>query len=731
MSNVEEKATYEELMPEEDHNKFRTSINDDMNSKDPEAYPESKENKEEDSAEEEEDEEEENNVGEANGRPSAAAQIAKEGRASRAGQLNPVSRVSRTHPIGKKHEVTDEEVNEIFPDEMQDIKNSEEYHSPLGFCECIKDLSIIAFPSAAYNFSTIVVELINLAFLGQRYDDPNIIDAIGISNLLMNCTTFYVFNALMAGIENLCSNALALRHYKLMGYYYQRARIIAYAYTIFISIFHIFTLGYTLPLLADNDQIFEFAHTYCYFELGQAIVGVQGAASIKMLEVFEMGNACIVIIFITSCLHPLWCYIFVFKFDWDVKGTGLALVITMLLNSILTTGYLWWKYPHPKGNFTINKKCFNCKGLCNYMKFTAGAAFLEWAELFCYEVMSMFALFMGDTEYSVYVILMQMIDLLFSIPLGFVQAMTILIADYIAAKSTRIVKNFCILAIAYASVCEILVLGVFYIFSKRLMKTFTTEDELIDMAVRVIPFLCMNQFLDNSQSCMMAIFKGLGKQYMASAFMLLTMYGFQPLAGFIGGILLKGGVYGLFLGNSCSLISCNVLYFCVLMCIDFEYAQEDTVKRIIKDRLIVGERESHLKEDEDEEVKKGKKGLLPESYPEKKKEKDEEGKNLKEGLRKLSDDLGNNMVEGERNAVKPSDLADAYEEINNLKKENEDLKTKIKEDNERNENKIKELENNLSEKERIIEEYKEKEEKLISEKNELEAKLNEIQSQGM
>ena len=145
-----------------------------------------------------------------------------------------------------------------------------------------------------------------------------------------------------------------------------------------------------------------------------------------------MGNACVVIIIITSALHPLWCYIFVGILDWDIKGTGMALVITMALNTIMSTWYLWVFHPYPKANFWINKSCFNPKGLKQYLKFTIGASILELAELFGYEINSFVALKLDDDSYSAYVLLMHIQEFCYAIPTGFIQAITILLAEFIS-----------------------------------------------------------------------------------------------------------------------------------------------------------------------------------------------------------------------------------------------------------------------------------------------------------
>ena len=72
---------------------------------------------------------------------------------------------------------------------------------------------------------------------------------------------------------------------------------------------------------------------------------------------------------------------------------------------------------------------------------------------------------------------------------------------------------------------------------------------------------------------------------MASIFMFISMYGLVPFAAYLGGILLDKGVFGMFLGFTFTFTYEAIQYLSVLLCIDINYAQEVTIKRIIKDKI--------------------------------------------------------------------------------------------------------------------------------------------------
>ena len=78
-------------------------------------------------------------------------------------------------------------------------------------------LSLIAFPGMFFYLSLLLLQTINLAFIGQKYGDDNMINAIGITNLYINCTLTSSYTGLVSGIETLAANEFATRRYRLVG----------------------------------------------------------------------------------------------------------------------------------------------------------------------------------------------------------------------------------------------------------------------------------------------------------------------------------------------------------------------------------------------------------------------------------------------------------------------------------------------------------------------------------
>ena len=58
-----------------------------------------------------------------------------------------------------------------------------------------------------------------------------------------------------ARIETLCANALAAKRFRLLGYYFQRARIVSYTVTTCLALFHWTTIRHILKLFKMNSEV--------------------------------------------------------------------------------------------------------------------------------------------------------------------------------------------------------------------------------------------------------------------------------------------------------------------------------------------------------------------------------------------------------------------------------------------------------------------------------------------
>jgi len=453
----------------------------------------------------------------------------------------------------------------------------------IKFRTIILKISGIAFPAMLFYLLVILMETINLIFIGIKYkNNKDMAESISAANLYINCTLFAITMGLISGMDSLCSNAFALKKYYLMGLYYHRARIVTYGVTFLIVIIHIFTAKYVLHLFKLSDKVISDAIKYLYYMLVYSFFDVQSTVNLRLMNVLRKAHISFYILLICILLHPLWNYIFIIYLDWEIVGSAIAFCIGRSILCILSTLYLWFFHPIPEANFSINRKCFT--GLFDFLKFSSGSLLLMCAEWWPYEILTYMASLMTEIEYNVHIFSAQINSLIFSLPIGISFATTIYISDYIVKCEVKLVKKAAIYITIFAACCSLIVSITLFFLKSQILKIYTQNTEILYEGKGVILYLCFTQFFDMIQYTFSSILRGLGKQTQASLMTFIQFYFVMMTLAWFFGFYLNMGVYGIWrailIGNS----SVGLLYFLMLVCISWEKIKEETIKRLENDQ---------------------------------------------------------------------------------------------------------------------------------------------------
>jgi MATE family multidrug resistance protein len=439
----------------------------------------------------------------------------------------------------------------------------------------------IALPGMMFYLFLILLQVLNMAFIGQKYNDDDMIKGIGVSNLYMNCTMFAIVMGIVSGIDTLCANAFAIKKYKLMGLYVHRARILGYAVTLLIVIVHFFTVEKVLRLFNLNERVISFSSKYIYVCLIYVFFDVQTACNFRLLNVIRKSHVNFFVLVIGGLLHPLWNYIFIIVLDLDVVGAGISFTLSRFVIFLCSTLYIQIWNPLPESNFWINRSCF--KGLYHYFKFSIGAAFLVCAEWWAFEVQAIIAISISEDDYTVHIILGQFSSLLYSLCIGFGFSATILIGEYIAKSPVQISKKAVWFILGYGLVSMCGLLTVFYFLKTQMFKLFIDKDYIIEKGLKCIPILCLCELFDFGQTVLSSVFRGLGKNLVASGLTFVQFYLIMTSLSFLLGNILQLGVYGMWLGILCGQVSGFVLYISIFLCMDLHLVKSQVKQRIVRD----------------------------------------------------------------------------------------------------------------------------------------------------
>jgi MATE family multidrug resistance protein len=99
---------------------------------------------------------------------------------------------------------------------------------------------------------------------------------------------------------------------------------------------------------------------------------------------------------ITIVLHFLWCYIFVVRLDYGVKGVGIATSITYSLNSITTFLLAYIDKDLKEAMLWPNRD--SLKGMWNFWKIGIPSAALNCFDVWCFEIMMLLSGYLSTDE---------------------------------------------------------------------------------------------------------------------------------------------------------------------------------------------------------------------------------------------------------------------------------------------------------------------------------------------
>lgn len=119
----------------------------------------------------------------------------------------------------------------------------------------------------------------------------------------------------------------------------------------------------------------------------------------------------------TLILHFLWSYLFIVVFDWREVGAALATNITYILNNILIDIYCSTsKNMQRTHKMWPDKRSF--ENLCTYLAIGIPGACMLCFEWWVFELLAVFSGLMSVEALAAEVIIVNMVSLIFMVPLG-------------------------------------------------------------------------------------------------------------------------------------------------------------------------------------------------------------------------------------------------------------------------------------------------------------------------
>ena len=298
--------------------------------------------------------------------------------------------------------------------------------------------------------------------------------------------------------------------------------------------------------------------------------------------------------------HPLWCYLFIFVFDLGITGCALSMVVTQFLIGLLLQLYILFRCPYPEAIYLFNKKSF--RNWWPYLKLSIPGIFLSCAEMWAYEILIVVSLWCSELDNKVYIMLYNILCVLFSIELGFMYSVLILVGKYIAQNNSFLVKKTMKLSLIYGIIISTIIAIVLISTRKSMLYMYIDDAEIVEKGSEAIIFMAFATITETMQNVFQGICKGLGKQLIASLIVFINFYVFLIGFSILFGKVMGMGVSGIFLGLLCGTTFSCLAYSFVILRFDYDELYKEAIERmeVEKEEVIIENEIVEEKEENDE-----------------------------------------------------------------------------------------------------------------------------------
>ena len=455
---------------------------------------------------------------------------------------------------------------------------------PMKILNAAKNLLSLALPNTATYVLQNLADLFTLYFVGL-IGDARLIGIIGLGITWYNITAYSIILGFCSTLDTFVPQSFGSGQYQNCGLYYYRAIVLVFLSCIPLSLV-LYSGAGIFSLLGMNDFTSVAAGKYGEMLIPNLFLSAQYELLRKFLNAQRIASPTTAVAVITTILHPLWCYLFIFKFyNSSYLGAALAKTFGSLLSIVLLSLYIKFSgcCKDTLCPIKVTEVFSNWKPFLILAVPSALMIALDW---WAYEVMNVMAGIIGSEELSVNVALVQINLLLFMIPVGIGSAACAFVGNYLGANQESTCKFYIIIGFGINFSVVVLSGICLLLFRHYVGHYFFSEEDVIDLFSSVLLILIFGSMFDTSQGFLSRILIGMRKQYLATVAVVIAYYFIMIPAGYIFLFKLKKGLYGLWYANFLAAVSLASIFLFILLKADW--------KKIIK--VIQEENEQESKE---------------------------------------------------------------------------------------------------------------------------------------
>ena len=301
----------------------------------------------------------------------------------------------------------------------------------MTFYQALKNIIIRFIPSSLALFIEYGILLSNIIFIASLGDSV-LLSGAGLGVFTINIVIFWVDVGLWGGLDTLVSHSYGRKEFYLCGVYLNSARIVIAILFIPQAII-IFNARTFFVYIEQPELSSEYAAEYARWLLPGIFLGMQFEWTRRFLLAQGVYMPILYTLMTTLVFHNFNLLLFVTILDMKVKGAAIATAITYSTNFIAITLFIHFKEEsvHRDAWHLFNYDWI--KRIDEFLKYGVPASLMLIMEWWSYELLHIYAGWLGLHELATWIILFSILNVWFIFAFGTSYATAGLIGNSLGA----------------------------------------------------------------------------------------------------------------------------------------------------------------------------------------------------------------------------------------------------------------------------------------------------------
>lgn len=419
-----------------------------------------------------------------------------------------------------------------------------------------------------FEYLLAVTSLFLIGHLGNRE-----LASASLAVMTFNITGLAVFEGMSTCLDTFCSQAFGAKKYHRVGLYTQRCTAMILTCSIPIMIiwwYSKFILGFIVPQQELLDLTQLYLRTLCLGSPG--LIFFETAK--RFLQSQEIFHASTYVLFICLPLNLAFNYFFI-KY-WGFIGAPLAISLTywimailLILYAALIDGYQCWN--------GLTKRAL--KRWNPMLRLAIPGLVMIESEYLSFEILTVMASYFGTDSLAAQSIISNIGSLTYQLPFAFGCAISTRVAIYVGSGSIQSSRIAVKISYFVALLVGLINFSILIIFRPQFALLFTSDEDVLRLAVKSMPILAFNQICDTFNIIAAGILRSQGRQKIGSILNVTSYYIIALPIAYILAFLLKLEISGLWLGLGTGIFILAVTETICVIRSNWKEIIEDTIRR--------------------------------------------------------------------------------------------------------------------------------------------------------